>query len=60
MQSLSQFQTFSTSEVAVNYGLNSTQIISNHKSEHADELIKGTYYIYEINQLKGANYYNTS
>lgn len=49
---ISNFQTFTTEYVAEHYGVSVTNI-KIHKSEHADEIVDGIHFIYELARTKG-------
>ena len=46
------FQTFTTEYVAQRYGV-STDTIKDHKKRHADEIVEGIHFIYELADTKG-------
>lgn len=46
------FQTFATEYVAKRYGVD-TSAITNHKRRHADEIIDGVHFVYELADTKG-------
>ena len=46
------FQTFTTEYVAQRYGV-STDTIKDHKKRHADEIVEGIHFIYELANTKG-------
>lgn len=46
-------QTFTTNEVAKNYGLKTATAIYNHKNFYSDELIENIHYFYSYEQTKG-------
>ena len=46
------FQTFTTEYVAKRYGVD-TSAITNHKRRHADEIIDGVHFIYELVDTNG-------